>query len=76
MKKALALILSVALILSIAVLPVTVVAEEVEQTGGSSYSWSDEYEVLSASQNGRYFRAKELSDGTIGAVYYKSGSGI
>ena len=34
MKKALALILSVALILSIAVLPVTVVAEEVEQTGG------------------------------------------
>ena len=74
MKKVLALILSMALVLSVVVLPAaTAVFAEEEQT---ALSFSDAITVLADDINPRAIRTKVLSDGTVAAVYYRSGSGI
>lgn len=74
MKKLLALILSVALVLSVVILPTaTFVSAE---TLGTELTFSDAITVLSEEISPRAIRTKELSDGTVAAVYYKSGSGI
>ena len=74
MKKVLALILSIALVLSVVVLPAaTAVFAEEEQT---ALSFSDAITVLADDINPRAIRTKVLSDGTVAAVYYRSGSGI
>ena len=74
MKKLLALILSVALVLSVVILPTaTFVSAE---TLGTELTFSDAITVLSEEISPRAIRTKELSDGTVAAVYYKSGSGV
>lgn len=73
MKKVLALILSLTLIVSALVLPgATIVSAAAE----SEFAFSDAITVLSNDISPRAIRTKVLSDGTVAAVYYRSGSGI
>lgn len=76
MKKVLALILSIALVLSVVVLPTATFA--IAETAGtdSSLAFSDAFTVLEEDINPRAIRTKVLSDGTVAAVYYRSGNGI
>ncbi len=76
MKKVLALILSIALVLSVVVLPTATFA--IAETVGtdSSLAFSDAFTVLEEDINPRAIRTKVLSDGTVAAVYYRSGNGI
>ena len=79
MKKALALILSLALIMSVLVLPGATLAsaQTVEPAAAEAeLTFSDAITVLGEDINPRAIRTKVLSDGTVAAVYYRSGSGI
>lgn len=71
MKRCLAIILTFAIIFSTLVFNMSVGAEV---TFGN-YNWCGETEVFKASAGVRCIRAKQLSDGTIAAVYYRSGKG-
>ncbi len=71
MKKTTAAVLSFLIIITSLVIPsVTAEAETYED-----YSWQGTSQVYAASKSARYFRTKELSDGSVGAVYYRSGIG-
>jgi len=77
MKKALALILSLALIISGLVLPgATMALAETDSQVDAELTFSDAITVLGEDINPRAIRTKVLSDGTVAAVYYRSGSGI
>ena len=41
----------------------------------NEYTWVNDTTVYSSSIGGRYFRTKVLNDGTVGAIYYRSGLG-
>ncbi len=73
MKRFIAIFLTLSIILSTFVFMPTVLAEE--NTDLADYSWSGTTTVFKASANVRGIRTKLLSDGYVGAVYYRSGSG-
>ncbi|MBE6727326.1 MAG: hypothetical protein E7562_01620 [Ruminococcaceae bacterium] len=77
MKKVLALVLSMALVLSVFVFPVATFTASAEgEKSTTALSFSDAITVLDEEINPRAIRTKVLSDGTVAAVYYRSGSGI
>lgn len=71
MKKVLAFGISLVLLLSCLFIPVS--AQVILSDGTVSGSWDGTSTVLSS---GRALRAKLLTDGTVAAVYYKSGDGV
>lgn len=72
MKRLFALFLTQIIIMGLfSIVPVAEAAKEVT----NEYSWVGTSQVYSASKGARYFRTKVLSDGTIGAVYYRGGMG-
>lgn len=75
MKKSIALVISIALLFSIFIFPNSISAVTIPPTdeNGFDYTWSFTKEV---SKSGRYFRAKQLNNGDVVGVYYKSGDGI
>lgn len=73
MKRFIAVFLSLTIILSALIFSPTVLAEQSAPAG--DYGWTGTTQVYSASKGARYFRTKKLSDGSIGAVYYRSGLG-
>lgn len=76
MKKILAIILSVALIMSALVFPTATFLASAQDTDDTALSFSDAITVLDGKINPRAIRTKVLSDGTVAAVYYRSGRGI
>lgn len=73
MKRFIAIFLTLIIILSVFI-SVPVVFAQVD-TDLADYSWSGNTEVFKSSENVRNIRTKLLSDGYIGAVYYRSGRG-
>lgn len=73
MRKTFSIILSVSLILSSLIFPT--IAVTAQTTALDDYGWEGTAQVYSASKSARYFRTKVLSDGSVGAVYYRSGLG-
>ncbi len=77
MKKILALLLCMAMLFSLTVIPAsTAFAAEELVSEGEAAAFSDAIMVLSEDLNPRAIRTKVLSDGTVAAIYYRSGSGI
>ena len=76
MKKILSLVLSFALVLSVLVFPVATFTASAENAQSAELTFSDAITVLDESISPRAIRTKVLSDGTVAAVYYRSGSGI
>jgi len=74
MKRFISLVLNYTIILSLfAFTPLKAYAQASESF--EKYAWNGATQVYSASKGARYFRTKLLRDGTIGAVYYRSGMG-
>lgn len=76
MKKVLALVLSIALVLSVVVMPTASYVFAETATDADALAFSNAITVLNEELSPRAIRTKELSDGIIAAVYYRSGSGI
>ena len=73
MKRFFAIFLTLAIIICGFAVP----SLSAEQEGyAGEYSWTGNTTVFAASKNIRNIRAKLLSDGTVSAVYYRSGDGI
>ncbi len=73
MKRFFAIFLTLTIIIYGFAVP-NVSAEQENYSG--DYRWTGNTTVFTASQNIRNIRAKLLSDGTVSAVYYRSGNGI
>lgn len=76
MKRIIAIILTVTLLVgTFSILNIMNVSADAVDIVSNNYEWTGTTTVYASSKGARYFRTKVLSDGTVGAVYYRSGFG-